>query len=166
MGKIYEIYEKLENAIHDQLENGIKNCNTSEMAYAFDMLKDTAETMYYKSVVDAMIEEPYAKRPERLTMDMYKEPSRMYYNEPNRVNEPRRMYYTEPTDMQEHMGKSGKSRREYMNIKTGQDIPKKVEKLEHYMNDVVDDMQEMMNGMSVEEKNILKQKLMVLNSRI
>lgn len=68
-------------------------------------------------------------------------------------------------------GRSGQSRRSYMEVKDMNDNStdgkqKKINELEKYMNELSNDVTEMITGASVEEKNLLKQKLTNLSNKI
>lgn len=88
-----------------------------------------------------------------------------------------RMYYTDTTtsgttgntgmmrDGRE--GRSGTARRGYMESKEmGKDKGEKMKELENYMKSLAEDVTEMVDGASAEEKTMLKQKMQVLMSKI
>lgn len=61
---ICELKDKLVCSVRDELSKGIQNVNTHEMGQVIDMIKDLAEaekecweSVYYKSIVEAMEEE-------------------------------------------------------------------------------------------------------------
>lgn len=79
-----------------------------------------------------------------------------------------RMYYTEPSSMNRDMreGRSGMSRRMYMENKDNPDATVKMQNLDTYMHDLTDDLMEMVQNMSTQEKAQLKQKLTTLASKV
>ena len=78
--------------------------------------------------------------------------------------------YSEGRDYRE--GRSGQSRRGYMEAKEmhGDNSPEskrmKMQELEKYMHELGDDITEMLNNSSPEEKNLLKQKMQTLLTKI
>jgi hypothetical protein len=99
-----------------------------------------------------------------MTPEMYRDMDREPYG---------RMYYTEPTHMHDSReGKSGMSRRTYMNTRdahkanTQQDKEAKMHDLETYMRELSDDLTELIAGMIPEEKNLAKSKLSTLVSKM
>lgn len=61
---IWEIKERLENALHDQVSNNMAGLNVDEAGKVTDMIKDlaqaakySAEACYYKTITDAMHDE-------------------------------------------------------------------------------------------------------------
>lgn len=64
-------------------------------------------------------------------------------------------------------GRSGQMRRGYMEAKEeGKDKAEKMKELENYMKSLAEDVTEMVEGASQEEKTMLKQKMQVLMSKI
>lgn len=64
-------------------------------------------------------------------------------------------------------GRSGKRRRKYMESKEmHQDKATKIKELEHYMQELGEDLVEMIDGASPEEKTLLENKLSTLTSKI
>lgn len=99
-----------------------------------------------------------------MTPEMYRDMDRESYG---------RMYYTEPTHMHDSReGKSGMSRRTYMDTRdahkanTQQDKEAKMHDLETYMRELSDDLTELIAGMIPEEKNLAKSKLSTLVSKM
>ena len=99
-----------------------------------------------------------------MTPEMYRDMDREPYG---------RMYYTEPTHMHDSReGKSGMSRRTYMNTRdahkanTQQDKEAKMHDLEAYMRELSDDLTELIADMIPEEKNLAKSKLSTLVSKM
>ena len=107
--------------------------------------------------------------------DMYKRHDPEYWRDMDR--DLGRMYYTEPITMSKPMhdereGKSGRSRKTYMETKaihpdsTPESKQAKMRDLENYMAELSGDISEMISGSSNEEKALLKNKLQVLMQKI
>lgn len=83
-----------------------------------------------------------------------------------------RMYYTEPMNEDKLMGKSGTFRKTYMESKelhknnSVEDKEAKMKDLENYMKGLSDDVMEMVDDMTTEEKTMLKQKIMTLSHKL
>lgn len=93
--------------------------------------------------------------------------SRMYYTEPSG------MYYSSSTNNDSNYtrdsreGRSGMARRGYMEAKEhGEDKSKKTKELEKYMNELSTDITELIEDMEQSDKNLLKQRLATLASKI
>lgn len=78
-----------------------------------------------------------------------------------------RMTYDDMGTRDYREGRSGMTRRTYMEMKeNGEDKEKTSKELEHYMNELSNDMTEMIQHMDSSEKTMLKQKLATLASKI
>jgi hypothetical protein len=67
----------------------------------------------------------------------------------------------------EREGRSGQSRRSYMESKEmGSDKQSKMKELENYTKELAEDVTEMISGASAEEKNLLKTKMQTLIQKI
>ena len=143
--------------------------DTKELGEAIDMIKDLEEAMYYCTITKAMEQ---------------KEQEQQYYPEVNR-NMPsgngekgsshssngNASYYTEremPMDLYDYrQGRSPKSRRSYMESKeTHQDKTYQMKELEKYVQELAQDMVEMIEGSSPEEKQYLSKKVSALATKI
>lgn len=101
---------------------------------------------------------------EPMMMDDDSYRNRMYYSSMGNSNSGGRVDM-ETRDYRE--GRSGMTRRTYMEMKeNGEDKDKTNKELERYMNELSNDMTEMIQHMDANEKNILKQKITALASRI
>ncbi len=113
-------------------------------------------------------EEPYI-----MTKDMYYDFSPEYWRDLDKADG--KMYYTEPMDhmMHDHKeGKSGMSRKMYMDAKeahkgnTAEDKNAKMKELENYTKELHEDIMEMIEGASNEEKTMLKAKISAMAQKI
>lgn len=175
MERLKNIKECLVAQIQGQMGN-LSQVDAKELGEVVDMVKDMEEAIYYATITKAMEGKEHEKTERYYTpmyyrdMDRYND-GRMYYNEnsTNMTNEPK--YYTEKEypiglrDMRE--GRSPISRKMYMESKEmHHDKSKKMKELEKYMRELSDDIVEMIEDASPEEKQILQQKLDALISKI
>lgn len=190
---IHEMLETLASCAKTEVENGIKEVDTHEMGEVVDMIKDLAEAEYYATITKAMNESEYGvdydetgridekryynrnryadgryapkgrgrvfydgdpKYP--MTVEDYKMYSPEYYRDMDRKHGI--MYYTDTH--------KDDSRMRYMDSKHTTDKGEKMRNLEHYIGDVSDDLAEMMEGASPEEKSMLKSKLQVMMQKM
>lgn len=192
MERLKMMKESLMNCVQGQMGD-LKNTNAKELGEAIDMIKDLAEAEYYCSVVKAMEDSEKTKETMKFTyppvmynggnMRMNEEPryydggnmssqgGTRYY--PNGMTYPR--YYTDyssdmryPAEIRDYReGRSPVSRRMYMESKElhhGKE--KQMQDLEKYMKELTEDIMEMINDATPEEKTILTQKLNTLASKI
>lgn len=121
------------------------------------MIKDLEQARYYCSVVKAM--EEATGEETRGKRKYYKEPDDYYYPWPEREKE------IEIRDYRE--GKSPKTRRMYMESKQlHKDKTEKVRELEKYMQELSEDIVEMIEGASAEERQMLEKKMTSLTNKI
>jgi hypothetical protein len=155
-----------------------------ELGEAVDMIKDCEEAMYYHTIREAMEESEHNTN----NRDMDKHYGRMYYPTP-------RMYYTIDPKMKKHIkdeddytyyddmymmpykpleqmrdkreGRSPMSRKTYMESKEmHKDKPTQLKELEHYMQELANDIVEMIEGASPEEKQMLQQRISAISAKI
>ena len=183
MEQLKTIKEQIIAEVMGQLGN-LKEVNTKELGEAIDMIKDLAEASYYCTIEEAMHKSDEEKDrgsnnyyytekyyPYR---DMDRQYGRMYYgNEPQSSSEngEDRNYYTErdyPLYLHdEREGRSPMRRRMYMESKdTHQDSTKTMKELETYMQELTQDMMEIIEKASPEEKSIIQKKVNTLATKI
>lgn len=154
--------------IESQMTN-LDEVDTKELGEAIDMIKDLEEAMYYCTITKAMEQ---------------KEQEQYYYPEGNRnipsgnsekgsshSSNGNTSYYTEremPMDLYDYrQGRSPKSRRSYIESKeTHQDKTHQMKELEKYVQELAQDMVEMIEGSSPEEKQYLSKKVSALATKI
>lgn len=169
--------------------------DTHEMGEVVDMIKDLEEACYYHTIVEAMEEkDEYGRK--RYFREIPYYPNPMYDRDRYQQDEPYRMYYhgdragirmkpeeryaeyddavgpyretrvpTMKRDSRE--GRSGLSRKGYMEAREGHvDKETKMKELDKYMNDLTQDMIELINDLSQEEKDLLRNKMAGLVNRI
>lgn len=181
MKQLKNMKETLVNATQAQLAN-LQNVNTEELGCAIDMIKDLSEAIYYCSVAKAMDE---AKEEQEKQMEMQKhqtygeQPSVMYYREMypdsrmqsthnktpmihNNYQDKEYEYYPN----QQYSGRSVDRRRTYMESKHSNDKIANLRELEQYAQDLTTDVIEMIEGATLEEKQMLAKKLTILANKI
>lgn len=189
MKQLKNMKETLVAATQAQLTN-LENVNTQELGCAIDMIKDLSEAIYYCSIAKSMEE---AKEEQEKQMEIAKYQQQIHYKEMY-PEEPRRMYYTEPntdtnSSMNQHtsttkpsnstrnpqefeyypnpyIGRSTERRRTYMESKHLNDKSASMKELEHYAQDLTSDIIEMIEGATLEEKQMLAKKLTILANKI
>lgn len=186
MDKLKNMKETLSSCVQMQLAD-IKNADTHELGEAVDMIKDLEEAMYYCAMTKAIeedmkekeekpsefhhyytekIREPYYDR------DIDRDMGRMYYSERQPRNaqgeftdgrsRPRGFHEREvPMELRDtREGRSPISRRMYMESKEmHHDKDKKIKELEKYMQELTEDVVEMIEGASPEERQTLEKKM-------
>ena len=150
----------------------LEQVDAKEYGELIDMIKDLDEAMYYCTVTEAMEGKDWSKG---RTMYMDK-PDWDYYKEPKRypnMNYPNLDFpYQEremPMDtLRDHKeGKSPHSRRMYMEAKESHmDKTAQMRELEKYMQELTQDLVEMIEDASPEEKQYLEKRLSVLASKV
>lgn len=184
MERLKAMKDQLISCVQSQLGD-LSKTDAHELGEVVDMIKDLEETIYYATVTKAMEDKDKESSKETMYYPV------MYYN--NSMNgdgtrgyhEPMytygRMYYGDaysrgmrdydnvyPREIRDYReGRSGNSRRMYMESKEmheGKD--KQMIELEKYMKELNQDITEMINDASPEEKQMLSQKLSTLADKI
>lgn len=183
MKRLEAMQDTLIAAIQGQMSH-LDTVDAKELGEAVDMIKDLAETMYYCTITEAMEkkehEEPKYYRP--YYRDVDRDYGRMYYDEAydrrststdGHNGQTHRSYadIAYPTmrlDMRDKReGKSPVSRRSYMEAKEmHHDKTYTMKELENYMQELGEDIAEMINDASPEEKQLMQKKLNLLASKI
>lgn len=190
MEQLKQMKTTLTNAVCGQIGN-LAQANYQELGAAVDMIKDIAEAEYYCSIVKAMeegsrdemryySEKDWPHRREAYERDDDYDFGRMYYpgarsssmstSRPSRS----RMYMHDDRwdnndmymmrDVRE--GRSGLSRKTYMETKATHDKEKAMKELDHYMKELSEDITDMIKDATSEEKAVLQQKLQTLVTKV
>lgn len=145
--------------------------DAQELGEAVDMIKDLEEAMYYHTIRESMEENSKDERKmDKQYGRMYYGGDKMYYHEPMRYNDSTAYYhetrpFPEMRDTRE--GTSPMSRRMYMESKEmHKDKTTQMKELEKYMQELTKDIMEMIADASVEEKQILQQRISTLANKI
>ena len=167
----------------------LENVDAKELGEVIDMIKDLEEAMYYCTITEAMEkkseEEPireyhYYTQSRYDERDMDREWGRMYYG--GRGNNSTSSsgngssggrnggrYYTEPDSMMydPKEGRSHQTRKSYMESKEmHKDKASQLKELEKYMQELTQDMVEMIEDASPEERQYLEKRVSALASKI
>lgn len=183
MERLKYMKETLMNAVQGQLGD-LTSVDSKELGEAIDMIKDLSEAVYYCSIVKSM-EDTEKEGKEKYYPVMYYPPEyrdmdrsmgRMYYDGGSSSNGSSngtsgnqrgnsRNYPIELRDYKE--GQSPLTRKTYMERKMhGGDKVMQMQELEKYMQELSHDVIEMIEGASMEEKQILQKKLSALATKI
>lgn len=141
MKKLHALEEVLTCLLESQMTN-LEQADAKEMGEVVDMVKDIEEAKYYASVVKAMEESYQPKRQEE---------------------------WKEEKEEQEnpYEGRSHRSRRMYMEAKeTHQEKSVQMRELEKYMQELAQDVLEMIEDASSEEKSYLSKKISALATKL
>lgn len=168
--------ETLMCAVENQLGH-LDTVDAKELGEVVDMVKDFEEAIYYCTITKAMEEQSETSHKynnEPYYRDMDREHGRMYYGENPRI-------YTEPKYRTDRMGleypydqirdrregRSPRTRRMYMETKEMQsDKATQMKELEKYMHDLTEDIMEMLEDTTPEERQILSKKVSDLGTKI
>lgn len=184
--------EALMNCVQGQLGD-LSSVDAKELGEAVDMIKDLSEAIYYCTITESMEESKKEKEeemkyyPASYYRDMDRAYGSMYYSESgggnsggsrnysggsrgyqdgNRQSQGEsRNYPIEIRDYRE--GRSPMTRKNYMERKMhGGAKEAQMYELEKYMQELTSDINEMMEGASPEEKQMLQKKLSALTTNI
>ena len=172
--------ECLTNCVQSQMSN-LHCVDTKELGEAIDMLKDLEEAIYYNTITEAMKGEKSTKHYPYIDRDMDREWGRMYYDggmkdgihDPSSSGHPshdRRMYTEKEISMvirDPREGRSSMSRKSYMESREmHKDKSHQLKELEKYMQELTQDMVEMIEDASPEEKQYLEKRINALATKI
>ena len=190
--RIKAMKESLMSVVESQMHN-LAEVDAAELGEVIDMIKDLEEASYYCAVVEAMEDSENKYRDHKYYNDYYMTPyedghmNRMYYTPKNTTmkdshisssyssspsgSEVSPSWYTEreyPHAFQDSReGRSPRSRRMYMEAKeTHQDKSVQMKELEKYIQELAQDVVEMVEGSSAEEKQYLSKKISALATKV
>ena len=138
MERLKSMKNTLMGCVEGQLAH-LDSVDAQELGEAVDMIKDLEEAMYYHTIRKSMEENAQDER------KMDRQYGRMYYGGD-------KMYYHEPTY--------------YREARPFPDKTTQMKELEKYMQELTKDIMEMIADASVEEKQILQQRISTLASKI
>lgn len=184
MERLKAIKNSLVTCVEGQIGH-LDQVDTKELGDAIDMIKDLEEAMYYCSIVKAMEE----SKQEPQYRDMDRDMGRMYYMDPRRDRTNRaaagdnwephswtRMDQGYPSQRERELpmqmrdsreGRSPISRRYYMESKEmHKDKTEKMRELENYLKELSEDIMEMIEDASPEERQVLEKKMTQLTTKI
>lgn len=169
--RLEDMKEAFMCAVEGQMYN-LSEVDAEELGEVVDMIKDIEEAIYYCTVTKAM------KNENKYYTPMYPDwkDDRMYYGSngsghPNGHSGDGTSYYTEKeyphAYMDKREGKSYRSRRMYMEAKeTKQDKTVQMKELEKYMQELAQDIIEMVEGSTSEEKQYMSKKVSALATKL
>lgn len=186
MERLKSMKECLMSCVEGQLSH-LSEVDTAELGEAIDMIKDLSEAMYYCTITKAMEGKDYeeamhSSEPRYPCRSVSQDHRKMYYDgyprgygpymgehyldhDRTRKEHSEREYPVELRDYRE--GKSPKGRRLYMEAKElHQGKETKIKELENYMKELTEDITEMIEDASPEEKQILYKKLTTLATKM
>lgn len=187
MEELKTMKQQFISAVQGELAKGINRIDAHEMGEVIDMIKDLSEAIYYCSVTDAMYKSSQEDKDyymEKYLPSKYYTPYPRYYDDYHRDVDRYngRMYFTEPkvsktirTNYSDRgtswdisrEGRSPMSRRMFIEMKeNGSDSESSMKELEHYMKDLSEDIVDMIESLSEDERVIVKQKLASLANKI
>ena len=165
----------------------LEEVDAEELGEVIDMIKDLEEAIYYCTVTEAM-NKPKEYGFEEKSHYQQQQPTMYYpmYYDGNGVRASSNgsgsnsggsnggsssMNYTEkeyPYEFRDHReGRSPRSRRMYMEAReTHQDKTSQMRELEKYMQELAQDLVEMVEGASPEEKQYLSKKISALSNKL
>lgn len=190
MERMKYMKETLMNCVQGQLGD-LSSVDAKELGEAVDMIKDLSEAIYYCTIVKSMEDGEKEGSKERYypmymdynryypmeyTRDMDRGNGRMYYDggsssggsmsgTSGNQGGSSRNYPIEIRDYRE--GRSPMTRKMYMEHKDlHHDKSMKIQELDKYMHELTDDIMEMIEGSSPEEKQLLQKKISALATKI
>lgn len=172
MEQLKSIKETLVAQIQSQMGN-LHNVNAKELGEVVDMVKDLEEAMYYCTIVKSMEESEEKKNVNNNTYYYTDHRPEPYYRDMDKYDSGR-MYYT-PTSGENgntikrdnKEGNSPQARRMYMESKEKHhDNTSTIKDLEKYTHELTNDILEMVEKATPDEKQMLKNKLNTLAQKI
>ena len=138
--------ESLVSCVENQLTH-LESVDTKELGEAIDMIKDLEEAIYYCTITEAMGENGNK-------YDYNKINSNGHYNESSE-------------DSNQYCGNSYKNRKMYMEAKSmKKDKATQLRELEKYLQELSNDIVEMIQDSTLEEKQYLEKKITALATKI
>ena len=151
--RLREVKEILLCCVEEQVQD-LCEVDTAELGEVIDMIKDLEEAIYYCTVTEAMI------APKEEVWGMQKSGDHQQYRDDSQG-------WSNSMDIGPMEGKSSKSRKMYMEAKhLNQDKSVQLRELEKYMQELSQDVVEMIEDASLEEKQYLEKKISALAMKI
>lgn len=172
MRRLKSMKENLICCVQNQMGD-LSQVDAQELGVAIDMIKDLSEAIYYCTITEAMKDKEKEQHQQQthMMMDSGRKPDysrdidrnqgKMYYDDNSDTS-----YY--PLNMRDYReGRSPISRKMYIESKEmHHDKAKQMKELENYMYELSQDITEMIEDASPEEKQLLQQKISALASKI
>ena len=173
--RLEHMKETLAACVESQL-NHLDTVDTKELGEAIDMIKDLEEAIYYCTITKAMNqkeEEGWDRYPMTHYRDMDKDMGRMYYEAPEHDRHPLSEKHHDPTKLEHEAmrdsreGRSPHSRKMYMELKEKHsDKATQMHELENYMQELTQDVVEMVEDATAEERQYLSKRVAALANKL
>lgn len=168
MKRLCHMKESLIACVESQIANNLASVDTKELGAAIDMIKDLEEAIYYCTITKAMNEEDEEEKSSKHQQKMYQHGDYYYpmYNDGSMHQQD--MNQSNHMMNNNHNGEmSSKYRRMYMEGKEKHhDSAKQMQDLESYIHELSNDIMEMIEDATQEEKQALRQKISLLATKI
>lgn len=159
MKKLHHMKHKLIDCVHCQMEH-LESVDTKELGEAIDMIKDLSEAIYYCTITDAMEEEGEDS-------DKQYYPARAGSDGHGTWHSPEQSMHHEEMTRSPHEGRSGLIRKNYIESKEmHNDKTVQMQELEKYAQELTNDLMEMIEQASSEERQFLSNKIATLAMKI
>ena len=160
MERLKDMKRALVCCAESQINGNLANVDTKELGEVIDMIKDLEEAIYYCTVTEAM-EENYPS---------YEDRTKYYNDKMEKMHFRNRQNYYSEEDLKQKDRQEGRSpamRKTYMESKELKHSKEhQMKELEKYMRELTNDILEMIEDASPEEKAMLSQKLTTLAGNI
>ena len=170
MEKLKQMKECLTGIVEGQIYGNIDTVDAKELGEAVDMIKDLAEAIYYCTITEAMEKDDGGSSHRRMYYTPVKmrdgRPMPMHDYEPMHPYEKDLREWRDTAPRHPHEGKSPEYRKMYMSGKGVKDKTHQMKELENYMHELMEDITEMIEDASPEEKALLQQKISMLATKI
>lgn len=190
MEKLKHMKDCLIGIVEKQIYGNIDKVDAEELGEVVDMIKDLAEAIYYCTITESMESSAWEEKEQRSmyrapypTQDgrnggegtkgrmdgmikRYDDDKRSYSMYDDKYDHHDPYIYRDGMMRDPKEGKSGERRRMYMDGKGHYDKTKQMQELESYMQELANDMTEMIQDASPEEKQLLQQKIATLATKV
>lgn len=170
MSHLKSMKEQLICQVQEQF-NHLDVVDTKELGEVIDMIKDIAETEYYCSITKAMEEKDREGRNGNIYYHTMPYPDydreRMHYSSGQGNGSEKSAHMPEMMAHDPREGRAKNSRKMYMESKEiHKDATTQMKDLEKYLQDLSEDIAEMIQYATPQEKQVLQQKIATLSTKI
>jgi hypothetical protein len=164
MNKLKYMKESLIACAESQMCH-LETVDAKELGEVIDMIKDLEEAIYYRTITEAMNSKEYSD------YELDEHEGKMYYMGPGNKNRHTKNHEYEkeyPVEMRDYReGRSPASRKMYMeNKEIHADKATQMRELEKYMSELTQDLLEMIENSSADERQYMEKKLTMMASKI
>ena len=170
MNHLKSMKEQLICKVQEQFDH-LDVVNTEELGEVIDMIKDIAEAEYYCTITKAMEEKDKEERSDNIYYHTMPYPDydreRMHYSGSKGNGSEKSAHISEMMAHDPREGRAKNSRKMYMESKEiHKDAATQMKDLEKYLQDLSDDIAEMIQDATPQEKQVLQQKIATLSTKI